>query len=128
MKIYYENVNTKYYYIRCMCIMINLMIFLEKCDHDTLELLKITKAFMDILLSKRTDTEFYRYSVGSYNYILVYSFTRIFLKKSFALKYLSGNQREYIYIYIIKIYKTQIYLKKKLDNTKIHIQRKFVDY
>lgn len=86
--------------------MINLMIFLEKCDHDTLELLKITKAFMDILLSKRTDTEFYRYSVGSYNYILVYSFTRIFLKKSFALKYLSGNQREYIYIYIIKIYKT----------------------
>lgn len=24
--------------------MINLMIFLEKCDHDTLELLKITKA------------------------------------------------------------------------------------
>lgn len=54
---------------------------------------------MDILLSKRTDTEFYRYSVGSYNYILVYSFTRVFLKKSFALKYLSGNQREYIYIY-----------------------------
>ena len=78
--------------------MINLMIFLEKCDHNTLELLKITKAFMDILLSKRTDTEFYRYSVGSYNYILVYSFTRVFLKKSFALKYLSGNQREYIYI------------------------------
>lgn len=98
MKIYYENVNTKYYYIRCTCVMINLMIFLEKCDHNTLELLKITKAFMDILLSKRTDTEFYRYSVGSYNYILVYSFTRVFLKKSFALKYLSGNQREYIYI------------------------------
>lgn len=41
MKIYYENVNMKYYYIR---VMINLMIFLEKCDHDTLELLKITKA------------------------------------------------------------------------------------
>lgn len=48
-------------------------------------------------VSKRYRPEFYRYSVGSYNYTLVYSFTRVFLKKSFALKYLSGNQR-YIYI------------------------------